>query len=62
LTLKNDEEIHEMVAISTGGGMIEIVEIDHLKVSMVGDYYVYRKHYLIKIFLSMREWKLVLLK
>lgn len=39
LTLKNDEETHEMVAISTGGGMIEIVEIDHLKVSMVGDYY-----------------------
>jgi L-serine dehydratase len=28
-----------MVAISTGGGMIEIIEIDHHKVSMVGDYY-----------------------
>jgi L-serine dehydratase len=26
-----------MVAISTGGGMIEIVEIDRIKVSMVGD-------------------------
>ena len=39
LTLKNDEESHEMVAISTGGGMIEIVEIDHIKVSMVGDWY-----------------------
>ncbi|MHA2203282.1 MAG: L-serine ammonia-lyase, iron-sulfur-dependent, subunit alpha [Candidatus Hodarchaeales archaeon] len=39
LTLKNDEETHEMVAISTGGGMIEIVEIDHIKVSIVGDYF-----------------------
>ncbi|MFX1533856.1 MAG: L-serine ammonia-lyase, iron-sulfur-dependent, subunit alpha [Promethearchaeota archaeon] len=39
LTLKNDEESHEMIAISTGGGMIEIVEIDSIKVSMVGDYY-----------------------
>ncbi|MHA2500165.1 MAG: L-serine ammonia-lyase, iron-sulfur-dependent, subunit alpha [Candidatus Hodarchaeales archaeon] len=39
LTLKNDQEIHEMVAISSGGGMIEIVEIDNIKVSMVGDCY-----------------------
>ncbi len=39
LTLKNNEETHEMIAISTGGGMIEIVEIDQVKVSMVGDYY-----------------------
>lgn len=39
LTLKNDQEIHEMVAISSGGGMIEIVEIDRIKVSMVGDCY-----------------------
>ncbi|MHA2347317.1 MAG: hypothetical protein ACXACP_11415 [Candidatus Hodarchaeales archaeon] len=39
LTLKNDNETHEMVAISTGGGMIEIVEIDRNKVSMIGDYY-----------------------
>ncbi|MFX0172250.1 MAG: hypothetical protein ACFE9L_10035 [Candidatus Hodarchaeota archaeon] len=37
LTLKNERETHEMVAISTGGGMIEIVEIDRIKVSMVGD-------------------------
>ncbi len=39
LTLENDEETHEMVAISTGGGMIEIIEIDHLRVSIVGDYH-----------------------
>ncbi|MFX0063266.1 MAG: L-serine ammonia-lyase, iron-sulfur-dependent, subunit alpha, partial [Candidatus Hermodarchaeota archaeon] len=39
LTLKNDKERHEMIAISTGGGMIEIIEIDSIKVSMVGDYY-----------------------
>ena len=39
LTLKNDKETHEIVAISTGGGMIEIVEIDNVKVSMSGDFY-----------------------
>ena len=39
LTLKNAKEIHEMIAISTGGGMIEIVEIDRIKVSMIGDCY-----------------------
>ncbi len=39
LTLKNVKETHEMIAISTGGGMIEIVEIDHIKVSMIGDCY-----------------------
>ena len=35
LTLKNAKEIHELIAISTGGGMIEIVEIDRVKVSMI---------------------------
>ncbi|MHA2214578.1 MAG: L-serine ammonia-lyase, iron-sulfur-dependent, subunit alpha [Candidatus Hodarchaeales archaeon] len=39
LTLKNAKETHEMIAISTGGGMIEIVEIDRIQVSMVGDCY-----------------------
>jgi L-serine dehydratase len=39
LTLKNSTEQHTMTAISTGGGMIEIVEIDSVKVSMAGDYY-----------------------
>jgi len=39
LTLKNATERHEMIAISTGGGMIEVVEIDGSSVSMAGDYY-----------------------
>ncbi|MHA2155466.1 MAG: L-serine ammonia-lyase, iron-sulfur-dependent, subunit alpha [Candidatus Hodarchaeales archaeon] len=39
LTLKNEEETHELIAISTGGGMIEITEIDRMKVSILGDYY-----------------------
>ncbi len=39
LTLKNSSEQHTLTAISTGGGMIEIVEIDNARVSMTGDYY-----------------------
>ncbi|MHA2363104.1 MAG: L-serine ammonia-lyase, iron-sulfur-dependent, subunit alpha [Candidatus Hodarchaeales archaeon] len=39
LSLKNTKEYHEIVAISTGGGMIELVEIDGVKVSMIGDCY-----------------------
>jgi len=39
LTLLNESEYHEMTAISTGGGMIEIIEIDGVKVSIAGDYY-----------------------
>jgi len=39
LTLKNAVERHEMTAISTGGGMIEVIEIDGVGVSMTGDYY-----------------------
>jgi L-serine dehydratase len=39
LTLKNSKETHEMTAISTGGGMIEIIEIDGAAVSIAGDYY-----------------------
>ena len=39
LTLKNSNETHEMIAISTGGGMIEIIEIDGTAVSITGDYY-----------------------
>ena len=34
LTLKNAQEMHRVTAISTGGGMIEIVEIDGAQVSM----------------------------
>ena len=39
ITLKSGKEAHELIAISTGGGMIELVEIDRTKVSMYGDYY-----------------------
>jgi L-serine dehydratase len=38
LTLKNSAEQHEMTAISTGGGIIEVVEIDGVRVSIAGDY------------------------
>lgn len=36
LTLTNANERHTMIAISTGGGMIEVLEIDGQKVSMDG--------------------------
>jgi L-serine dehydratase len=39
LTLWNSTENHSLTAISTGGGMIEIIEIDHKRVSMAGDYF-----------------------
>ena len=39
LTLRNAKEAHRMTAISTGGGMIEVVEIDGARVSMRGDSY-----------------------
>ena len=39
LTLKNLDEQHQLSAISTGGGMIEIREIDGAEVSIAGDYY-----------------------
>ena len=39
LTVSNKEECHRMTAISTGGGMIEVIEIDNCKVSLAGDFY-----------------------
>lgn len=36
LTLTNARETHTMIAISTGGGMIEVLEIDGQKVSLDG--------------------------
>lgn len=39
LTLKNGSVRHSMTAISTGGGMIEVIAIDGKPVSMAGDYY-----------------------
>jgi L-serine dehydratase len=40
ITLRNPWESHKVVAISTGGGMIEVIEIDGVKVSLAGDKYV----------------------
>jgi L-serine dehydratase len=39
LTLKNANGQHQMTALSTGGGMIEVIEIDGVQVSMLGDTY-----------------------
>ena len=39
LTLRNSTEQHTMTAVSTGGGMVQITEIDGVKLSIVGDYY-----------------------
>ena len=37
LTLRNAQETHTLTAISTGGGMIEVIAIDGLSVSILGD-------------------------
>jgi L-serine dehydratase len=37
ITLKNPWESHQVIALSTGGGMIEVIEIDGANVSMAGD-------------------------
>ena len=39
ITVTNPKEKHTLTAISTGGGIIEVIEIDGVKVSMAGDYY-----------------------
>lgn len=39
ITLKNNRETRRLTAISTGGGMIEVISIDGLPVSMAGDYF-----------------------
>lgn len=39
LTLKNSRETHTLIAISTGGGMIEIIEIDSVPLRMDGGYH-----------------------
>ena len=40
LALSNLTEEHTLVAISTGGGMIEVIEIDGCTLSMLGDLFV----------------------
>ena len=37
LTLRNARERHALIAISTGGGMMEVIAVDGFKVSMCGD-------------------------
>jgi len=37
LTLQNSQERHSLIAISTGGGMMEIIDIDGFTLSMHGD-------------------------
>ena len=39
ITLSNEQETRQLTAISTGGGMIEVINIDGNKVSMAGDYF-----------------------
>lgn len=39
ITLTNSKETRTVTAISTGGGMIEIIAIDGREVSMMGDFY-----------------------
>lgn len=38
LAVSRGEDRHRLVALSTGGGMIEVVEIDGARVSLFGDY------------------------
>jgi L-serine dehydratase len=39
IILKNKSDSHQLIALSTGGGMVEIVEIDGASVSIAGDYF-----------------------
>jgi len=39
LTLRNPGDVHTLRGISTGGGMIEVIDIDGFPVSMGGDFY-----------------------
>ena len=39
LSLKNEGDCHSLTAISVGGGMIEVIEIDGNSVSIAGDYF-----------------------
>ena len=39
ITLHNESETHSLIALSTGGGMIEVIAIDSAFVEMYGDFY-----------------------
>jgi L-serine dehydratase len=40
LTLSNSSDTRHVIALSTGGGMIEVVAVDHIPLSIKGDYFV----------------------
>jgi len=40
ITIENNEETHSMIALSTGGGMLEVIEIDGAEVFIQGDLFV----------------------
>jgi L-serine dehydratase len=40
ITLENSVETHSMIALSTGGGMLEVIDIDGAGVSIQGDLFV----------------------
>jgi L-serine dehydratase len=39
LTLSDGQERHSLIALSTGGGMIEVIDVDGFQVSIAGDYF-----------------------
>ena len=39
LTLKNSNDVHTLIAISTGGGMIEVLTVDDVELTLCGDYF-----------------------
>ena len=39
ITLKNNKETRSVIALSTGGGMIQVIEIDGAPILMAGDFY-----------------------
>jgi L-serine dehydratase len=39
ITLKKDETVHRMVALSTGGGIIQVIEIDGVALDISGDFH-----------------------
>lgn len=39
ITLRSDKETRSVVALSTGGGMIQVIEVDGASVMMAGDFY-----------------------
>jgi L-serine dehydratase len=39
LILTNDQVTHQVIAVSTGGGMVEVTRIDEIPMSLFGDYH-----------------------